>query len=119
MGWRGQLPTYLIVTVVAVLIWLWAAGETRETDERTFRVQFTTQMPIEHIVSPNEMTLDVEIEGSRSAGRSAPAMGSPIELRLDAGLGDHAADLARLLNDTPTCATHGSASSRPIPPRKT
>ena len=99
MGRRSQLPTYLIVTVVAVLIWLWAAGETRETDERTFRVQFTTQMPTEHVVQPNEMTLAVEIEGSRSALRSAAAMGLPIVLTLDAGLGDHPADLARLLND--------------------
>ncbi len=99
MGLRSQLPTLLIVTVVAVLIWLWAAGETQETDERTFRVQFTTQMPTEHIVEPNELTLAVEIEGSRSALRSAQAMGSPIVLTLDAGLGDHGVDLARLLND--------------------
>ncbi|MCH8314599.1 MAG: hypothetical protein IIA64_01380 [Planctomycetes bacterium] len=101
MGWRSQLPTYLIVTVVAVLIWLWAAGETRETDERTFHVQFTTQFPADHIVTPKETTITVEIEGSRSALRSAPAMGSPIVLRLDAGLGDHAVDLVRLLNDHP------------------
>ena len=101
MGWRSQLPTLLIVTVVAVLIWLWAAGETRETDERTFRVQFTTLMPTEHLVQPDEMTLAVEIEGSRSALRSAQAMGSPIVLTLDAGLGDHGVDLARLLNDHP------------------
>ena len=101
MGWRSQLPTYLIVTVVAVLIWLWAAGETRETGERTFRVQFTTQFPADHIVTPKETTISVEIEGSRSALRSAPAMGSPIVLTLDAGLGDHAVDLVRLLNDHP------------------
>ncbi len=101
MGWRSQLPTYLIVTVVAVLIWLWAAGETRETGERTFHVQFTTQFPADHIVTPKEMTITAEIEGSRSALRSAPAMGSPIVLTLDAGLGDHAVDLIRLLNDHP------------------
>ena len=101
MGWRSQLPTYLIVTVVAVLIWLWAAGETRETGERTFHVQFTTQFPADHIVTPKETTISVEIEGSRSALRSAPAMGSPIVLTLDAGLGDHAVDLVRLLNDHP------------------
>lgn len=101
MGWRSQLPTYLIVTVVAVLIWLWAAGETRETGERTFHVQFTTQFPADHIVSPKETTITVEIEGSRSALRSAPAMGSPIVLTLDAGLGKHAVDLVRLLNDHP------------------
>jgi hypothetical protein len=101
MGWRSQLPTYLIVTVVAVLIWLWAAGETRETGERTFRVQFTTQFPADHIVIPKEMTITAEIEGSRSALRSALAMGSPIVLTLDAGLGDHAVDLVRLLNDHP------------------
>ncbi len=101
MGWRSQLPTYLIVTVVAVLIWLWAAGETRETGERTFLVQFTTQFPADHIVTPKETTISVEIEGSRSALRSAPAMGSPIVLTLDAGLGDHAVDLVRLLNNHP------------------
>ena len=101
MGWRGQLPTYLIVTVVAVLIWLWAAGETRETGERMFRVQFTTQFPADHIVIPKEMTITAEIEGSRSALRSALAMGSPIVLTLDAGLGDHVVDLVRLLNDHP------------------
>ncbi|MEE8155222.1 MAG: hypothetical protein V3T53_09755 [Phycisphaerales bacterium] len=99
MGWRSQLPTYLIVTVVAVLIWLWAAGETRETDERTFRVQFTTQFTADHIVTPKETTISVEIEGSRSALRSAPAMGSPIVLTLDGGPGVHAVDLVRLLND--------------------
>ncbi len=101
MGWRSQLPTYLIVTVVAVLIWLWAAGETRETGERTFHVQFTTQFPADHIVIPKETTISVEIEGSRSALRSALATGSPIVLTLDAGLGDHAVDLVRLLNDHP------------------
>lgn len=101
MGWRSQLPTYLIVTVVAALIWLWAAGETRETGERTFRIQFTTQFPADHIIIPEEMTITAEIEGSRSALRSALAMGSPIVLTLDAGLGDHAVDLVRLLNDHP------------------
>ncbi len=101
MGWRSQLPTYLIVTVVAVLIWLWAAGETRETGERTFQVQFTTQFPADHIVIPNKTTISVEIEGSRSALRSAPAMGSPIVLTLDAGPGDYSLDLVQRLNDHP------------------
>ncbi len=101
MGWRSQLPTYLIVTVVAVLIWLWAAGETRETGERTFRVQFTTQLPADHVVTPRETTISVEIEGSRSALRSAPAMGSPIVLTLDAGPGDYSLDLVQRLNDHP------------------
>ncbi len=115
MGWRSQLPTYLIVTVVAVLIWLWAAGETRETDERTFRVQFTTQLPADHIVTPKETTIIVQIEGSRSALRSAPAMGSPIVLTLE-GLGDQTVNLVRLLNDHPDLDDAGVSVISTDPP---
>ena len=30
MSWHKEIWTYLIVTLVAVLIWAWAASETRE-----------------------------------------------------------------------------------------
>ena len=29
-GWQGKLGSYLLVTVVSLLIWVWAAGQTRE-----------------------------------------------------------------------------------------
>ena len=117
MGWRSQLPSYLIVTVVAVLIWLWAAGETRETGERTFRVQFTTQLLTDDIiVTPKEMTITAEIEGSRSALRSAPVMGSAIVLTLEAGLGDQTVNLVRLLNDHPDLHDAGVSVISTDPP---
>lgn len=65
MQWHREIWTYLLVTVVAALIWFWAAGETR--DRKTFNhgvVQFKVADTNNWLVRPQEVVPTVVAYGS-------------------------------------------------------
>lgn len=81
MDFRERLWTYLLVTVVAVLIWLWAAAETRDQGSASFTVQFAPAAPSDQIVTPREKKFAVELEGARLALQRARTLANaPIVL---------------------------------------
>ena len=43
---KTQYGTYLVVTVITLLIWIWAAGETRNEDTVYARVKVVTSLPL-------------------------------------------------------------------------
>ena len=49
---KTQYGTYLVVTVITLLIWIWAAGETRNEDTVYARVKVVASSDFETIVSP-------------------------------------------------------------------
>lgn len=62
---RNGIWSHLIVTIVTLLIWLWAAGETR--DSRTFnvvRLQFAVTEPANWVITPPQQPLTIVVEGS-------------------------------------------------------
>ena len=101
MQFRERLWTYSLVTGVAVLIWFWAAAETRDKDDFSFIVRLAAAAPTEHFVSPGEVTAQVDLEGSRLALEKAGRLKMPLVLtvgnELPSALGMHDTDLATAL----------------------
>ena len=85
MRFRERLWTYALVTVVTLLIWYWAAAETRAQEPRSFRLAFVRAPQTEQIVSPGELVATVEMEGSRLALQRAADLAAGQKLVLTAG----------------------------------
>lgn len=82
---KTQLRTILLVSLVSLLIWLWAEGESLQTLAVTPRVVFVAERSdLELRTSPNwGGTVRIRIQGSTRAIHDAEAeMGAEIELRL-------------------------------------
>lgn len=99
---RTPVPSLLVVTVVAALIWTWAASETRETTTMTLTLQWTTADEAQ-IATPAEMSVEVEMQGSRIALQDARSLlGSPVLIALPAeAANNHSLDLIEALNQHP------------------
>ena len=85
MHFRERLGTYSLVTVVAVLIWLWAAAETRGQRPALFRVQLAPASPADQVVTPGELTAEVTMTGSQLALQQAAELASRTPLTLTVG----------------------------------
>jgi hypothetical protein len=99
---RERMWTYALVTAVAVLIWYWAAAETRTQDSATFRLAFVPAPQIEQIVSPPGLDATVQMAGSQLAIKRARSLAAERPLRMTAGNelpteGQHRIDLVELL----------------------
>ena len=79
---KTQLGTYVVVTSITLLIWIWAAGETRNEDTVYARVKILASSDFEMIVSPAEdQQVDIEVKGSaRSIRRLRQLLSQPLEL---------------------------------------
>lgn len=95
--------TYLLITIVAALIWYGAAGETRTTDDDRITVRFNVT-PEGWLVEPSVLDVSVNIEGSASAVREAKALFERVEVTLPDEAGARTVDLARELERTPLFA---------------
>jgi hypothetical protein len=82
---RERLWTYALVTGVALLIWYWAAAETRDSQSRNFRLVFSPAPQTEQIVTPAELDVIVNMEGSQLALRRAADLAARRPLKLTAG----------------------------------
>ncbi len=85
MQWRDRLGMYAIVTTVAVLIWLWAAFETRERAELSFSIKLEPAAAGEQVVTPTEMQAKVTFTGSALAVDEARKLHSQGPIRLTVG----------------------------------
>ena len=84
MQFREQLWTYALVTGVAVLIWLWAAMETRDEASASFRIELVPAA--NQVVEPSQLTVQVQMDGSKLALQNAHQLASREEpLRLTVG----------------------------------
>ncbi len=103
MNWRGPVGMYAQVTAVAVLIWFWAAAETRGHDSASFRLSLVPASPMAEVVRPSDLVVNVQMEGSRLALQTAHALASGAPLSLTVGtelpsqVGTHQADLMQVL----------------------
>lgn len=67
-GTRDQVLNYVAVTLVALLIWIWAAGETRETQTAFLELQFTGPTTDSMRISPQELDpIRIFLRGPRRA----------------------------------------------------
>ncbi len=97
---KERLWLYALVTGVALLIWFWAAAETREKGGATMLVRFDPSTSSAQVVSPRERDVTVELEGSRLAIQSARTLTTvtlTVGDELPSRPGRHRVDLAEAL----------------------
>ncbi|MDZ4830690.1 MAG: hypothetical protein SGJ09_10900 [Phycisphaerae bacterium] len=115
--WRPKATNFTVVTVISLLLWLWAAGRTREIGTVELFVRFvvadadqTAALPIEAV------PVEIELQGTRrELDRAAERFtGKMITLRVGRfGVpgtpGTHAIDLAAALSRTEEFDSTGAA----------
>lgn len=62
---RDRIWTYALVTGVTLLIWFWAAMETRDQGTASFKIELIGAA--DQVVTPSELTVHVQMEGSSLA----------------------------------------------------
>jgi hypothetical protein len=95
--WQKEVWTYLIVTLVTVLIWAWAAGETRERKTINYaRVQFVVPEQESWIIEPQQQPAILVVEGSKLSLQKAETLlrRSPLRVNVSPTVGRQSLDLA-------------------------
>ncbi len=84
---RTEIWNIILVVAITLLVWLWAASETRDTRRLTPTVRFLAPDPDNWIVRPAEISLnDLTVEGSRLAlDNAAELTKQPLEFTLGGG----------------------------------
>jgi hypothetical protein len=83
---RGRIGSLLLVTGVTILIWIWAAGETRERDRFDTAVRFSPSEAGRMVVRPERVPLvRFEASGSKRALREFETLLAKGPLDLTAG----------------------------------
>jgi len=72
--WRHEFGSYVIITAVAVLVWIWAANETREPKTVSSTVRFNVPDNGAWIIEPNNYAVSMVVEGSRLAIQNVEAL---------------------------------------------
>lgn len=110
MTWHKEIWTYLIVTLVTVLIWAWAASETRE--HKTIpvaRVQFVVDEPAKWIIDPPTVSVSLNIEGTKlSVQRISDLLRQPIRLTVPMKPGKVMLDLTEAARDSDAVKQSGA-----------
>lgn len=122
-GLRPMLANVAVVTVVSLLLWLWAAGQTRETSTVEVMVLISPSDAERSIVTPAEaIAVSLEIRGARHELERAVdrLSGKTILLRtgrpeVPASPGQHTIDLAGALNRSEEVISLGVAAIGSVP----
>jgi hypothetical protein len=103
---RIDVMTLLMVTLVAVLIWYWATGETRESRKLGLDVILQVSEPDLWSINQPEGKVSVTATGSQRALRRAEAL-APVVLDIDTEGGSRTIDLRAPLQDHPRVEATG------------
>jgi len=100
-NWRNAIWSGFIVSLVTVLIWLWAAGETRERKTFNFvRLQYTVADPTNWVVAPAQQPLTLVVEGSAFVLQNAESLfRRPFKLNLTSERGRQNLDVVEHLSN--------------------
>jgi hypothetical protein len=113
MNQRTDVWTYLIITAVAVVVWYWAAGETRvERDFGAVEVEFRAGDT--WIVEPPSALITISAEGSERAIRNARQI-ERLTIDLTPQAGQQAVDLARQIRSHPDVEETGISVVSTVP----
>jgi hypothetical protein len=118
MPWHKEIWTYLIVTLVAVLIWAWAASETREKKSLTApAVRFTTTNAKDWRIAPSETALQVSVEGPAVAVQEIERLlRRPVDISITAAAGRQSIDLVSELRELEAIRQTGATIVATDPP---
>ena len=95
MDWRKETWTVVLVTIVTVLIWFWAAGETRDQQRLNARIRFNVPDPENWAITPDQIVIGLLIEGSKLSLQNAESLlRRPLNVTVPAAAGRQTVDLA-------------------------
>lgn len=102
MPWRNEIGSYLIITVVSVLIWLWAAGETREQKAVISKAIFNVPDDGAWIIVPDNHPFNMVIEGSRQSIQNVEILArNGFRIDIAPNVGTQSIDIVEALNNLP------------------
>jgi hypothetical protein len=108
---RNDIWTWLIIAAVTVLIWYWAAGETRVTGTLHTRLEFVVAgvEPEDWLIEPATLPVALEAEGPARAIRNAESAlkGRKLSVQVPAEAGGQRLDITQLLRDHPDVQATG------------
>lgn len=121
--WRPMLANGAVITVVSLLLWLWAAGQTRETSTVEALLRFAPGDPERSMVTPADpIPVNIELQGSRHELERATdrLSGKTLVLRtgrpeVPASPGSHTIDVTAALNRSEDFTTIGVAAISTVP----
>ena len=100
---RKETWSIVIATLVTMLIWIWAARETRDQRQVVVQIEFLARNPADWFIGTDANTVSVTLQGSRQALRDFAASSSE-PFRFTPGIdgvpdavGTHPIDVAALL----------------------
>lgn len=116
-AWKARLGSFVTVTAVALLLWLWAAGRTTEVASISLQARFASGDPGRVAVLPGTpFTVELRLRGSRRDLDEAASRlgGTVVELRsgapgVPAAIGTHVVDLATSIDRSDEVARLGAA----------
>lgn len=111
MSWHKEIWTYLIVTLVAVLIWAWAASETRERKTiPSATVLFIADSSAgEFVFSPPDAKPSLSVEGTKlSVQKLSDLLRRPLRLKVPVNSPGRNIDLAEHLRMDADIAATGA-----------
>lgn len=109
--------TLLFITTVTVLIWIWAASETRSQQRVDARVKFLTPDPQGWVIEPQERAVTLTAEGSAySIQLLTTLVKTPIAITIRAEAGDQQFDLGEVLANHPDVTKTGVNIRASVPP---
>lgn len=116
---RGEIGTWVVITVVTVLIWVWAAGETRDRKEFQYAsIKFEVPRSSEWQIDPPTTTISIKVEGSKLAvQRAEQKLRRPVVLDVPDQAGTHEIDLVDRLQNHPLLRETGVMILSTVPPR--
>jgi hypothetical protein len=116
---RTDLSAFLVITAVSVLVWSWAAGETRIAESLDIRATFQAdaETPGRWEFEPRSMVVELELGGSRLSVRRAREQLRDLILEVRAEEGVQTIDLERLILEAPEAAGLGVTLNAVTPPR--
>jgi hypothetical protein len=109
MAWHKEIWTYLIVTLVAVLIWAWAASETRERKSIPAATLRLVTSSSDWTIAPASTAVQVNVEGPAVAvQRIERLLRRAVEIPLSATAGRQSLDVAGALRKLDAVAETGA-----------
>ncbi|MCZ6835899.1 MAG: hypothetical protein O7G85_09010 [Planctomycetota bacterium] len=107
---RSEIGSYLIITTAALLIWFWAAGETREQKTINCTIEFVAPDSKAWIIEPSLHTFNMSVEGSRLAIQRLETLAQEgLTYTVVAEVGEQIVDIAQALHDDPEFKATGAA----------
>jgi hypothetical protein len=116
---RSELPALLVITAVAVLVWSWAAGETRINETIDVRANFQAdeETPGRWEFEPRSVVVSLDVAGSRLSVRRARERLRDLVLDVYASEGIQPIEVQQLVFAAPEATNLGVTITDATPPR--